>query len=160
MTHGIAREIKQQRPFTSPEQEVMLGLRLAADRVIDPWKRFIKAKADLTNGQYNVLRILRGSHPHKLTAGEIVERMIARDPDVTRLVDRLVARGLAERERSQRDRRVVETGITPEGLALLAELDPHAKRLPKALVGPLGAKRVKQLATLLNALIDEMGAFP
>lgn len=160
MPRAIAREIKQQRPFTSPEQEVMLGLRLAADRVIDPWKQFIKARADLTNGQYNVLRILRGSHPNRLTAGEIVERMIARDPDVTRLVDRLVARGLAERERSERDRRVVETGITPEGLAVLAELDPHAKRLPKALVGPLGDKRVKQLATLLNALIDEMGAFP
>jgi len=86
--------------------------------------------------------------------------MIARDPDVTRLVDRLVARGLAERERSERDRRVVETGITREGLAVLAELDAHAKRLPKALVGPLGARRVKQLAALLNALIDEMGAFP
>jgi DNA-binding MarR family transcriptional regulator len=160
MKHAIAREIRQQRPFTSPEQEVMLGLRLAADRVIDPWKQFIKARADLTNGQYNVLRILRGSHPRKFTAGEIVERMIARDPDVTRLVDRLVARGLAVRERSERDRRVVETGITHEGLALLAELDPHAKRLPKALVGPLGASRVKQLATLLNALIEEMGAFP
>src|SRR5579872_2033614 len=157
MKHAVARAIKQQRPFTSPEQEVMLGLRLAADRVIDPWKQFIKTKADLTNGQYNVLRILRGSHPNKLTAGEIVERMIARDPDVTRLVDRLLARGLVERERSERDRRVVETGITQEGLAVLAELDAHAKRLPKALIGPLGARRVKQLAALLNALIDEMG---
>ena len=74
--------------------------------------------------------------------------MIARDPGVTRLVDRLAARGLAVRERSERDRRVVETGITHEGRALLAELDPHAKRLSKALVGPLGARRVKQLATL------------
>ena len=160
MTHAINRAIQQQRPFASPEQEVMLGLRLAADRVVDPWRQFLKAKADLTNGQYNVLRILRGSHPHKLTAGAIAERMITRDPDVTRLVDRLVARELAARERSERDRRVVETGITPAGLAVLATLDPHAKRLPKALLGPLGVRRVKHLATLLNALIEEMGVFP
>ncbi len=160
MPHAIARAIKQQRAFASREQEVMLGLRLAADRVTDPWRQFLKAKADLTNGQYNVLRILRGSHPEKLTAGAIAERMLTRDPDVTRLVDRLVTRGLAERTRSERDRREVETGITPKGLALLADLDPHVKRLPKALLGPLGDRRVKQLATLLNALIDEMGVFP
>src|SRR4051812_24574254 len=103
----VKQRIKQQRPFASPEQEAMLAVRMVAARILAPWERFLKAEADLTTSQYNVLRILRGSHPKALTAGEIGERTIARDPDITRLVDRLDARGLVKRARSDHDRRVV-----------------------------------------------------
>ena len=88
----VARELKQKSPFASPEQEVLLALRMATARVVEPWGAFLKATAGLTMSQYNVLRILRGSHPTRLTSGEIGQRMIARDPDVTRVVDRLEAR--------------------------------------------------------------------
>ena len=112
MTGIVARELKQKRAFASREEEVVLGVRIAAARIMEPWETFLKATAELTPNQYNVLRILRGSHPNKLPCGEIAERTIARDPDITRLVDRLNRRGLVTRVRGRRDRRVVEVGIT------------------------------------------------
>ena len=114
----------------------------------------------MTNSQYNALRILRGSHPTRLTCSDIGQRMIARDPDVTRVVDRLTARRLVERTRSSRDRRVVEVGLTETGLALLRDLDVHALRMPKALLGHLGQTRLRQLRKLLEAVIEDMGTFP
>ena len=160
MASVVASELKQQKPFASPEQEILLGLRMAAARVVEPWERFLKATAQLTPNQYNVLRILRGSHPVRLACSDIAERMIERDPDVTRLVDRLETRGLVKRTRSRQDRRVVEVGITDKGLTAVRALDVHVKRLPKALLGHLGVERSRQLATLLDAVISDLGTFP
>ena len=159
MNATIAGQLKQRR-FVSPEQEVFLGLLVAAARVIEPWEQFLKSNADLTTNQYNVLRILRGSHPARLTCTEVANRMIARDPDVTRLVDRLEKRGLVTRARSTEDRRVIEVGITSKGLDLVHSLDPHAARMPKALLGHLGSKRSKQLRDLLEVVLSELGTFP
>jgi len=160
MSGAVARELKQTARFASVEQEVLLGLRVAASRALDPWARFLKTSADLTVPQYNVLRILRGSHPTRLTSSDVGERMIARDPDVTRLVDRLVTRGLVARLRNRQDRRIVEVGVTDKGLALLRELDTHVVKMPRALLGHLGPKRLRQLADLLDAAIEGMGAYP
>ena len=160
MAGTVARELKQKSPFSSPEQEVLLGLRVAVARILDPWAQFLKATAGLTTSQYNVLRILRGSHPTRLTCSDVGERMIARDPDVTRLVDRLAKRGLVERIRSRRDRRVVEVGITNKGLAVVRGLDAHVQRMPKAMLGHLGVERLRQLRSLLEAVIADMGTFP
>jgi DNA-binding MarR family transcriptional regulator len=160
MTGVVAKQLKQKKAFASPEQEVLLGLRIAAARLLDPWGAFLKTNGGLTIGQYNALRILRGSHPARLTCSDIGQRMIARDPDVTRVVDRLTARGLVERTRSSRDRRVVEVSITETGLALLRDLDVHVLRMPKALLGHLGPTRLRQLRKLLDAVIADMGAFP
>jgi DNA-binding MarR family transcriptional regulator len=109
---------------------------------------------------FNVLRILRGSHPTALTCGEIAERTIARDPDVTRLVDRLSARGLVARVRSEVDRRVVEVSITAKGLDLLRELDPHSQRMPRALIGHVSDAKLRQLAALLAEVVEGMGTYP
>ena len=160
MAGTLARELKQKARFTSLEQEVFLGLRVAVARILDPWARFLKATAGLTTSQYNVLRILRGSHPTRLTCSDVGERMIARDPDVTRLVDRLAKRGLVERIRSRRDRRVVDVGITDAGLIVLRELDAHVERMPKAMLGHLGARKLKQLGNLLESVIADMGTYP
>lgn len=160
MTGVVARELKQQKPFASPEQEILLGLRMAAARVVEPWARFLKTTAQLTTHQYNVLRILRGSHPAKLACSSIGERMIERDPDITRLVDRLETRGLVKRSRSRQDRRVVEVGITNKGLVLVRGLDAHVQQMPTALLGHLGVERVGQLRSLLEAVISDLGTFP
>jgi len=160
MTGVVAHELKQQKPFASPEHEILLGLRMAAARVVEPWARFLKTTAQLTTHQYNVLRILRGSHPARLACSDIADRMIERDPDITRLIDRLEKRGLVKRSRSRQDRRVVEVGMTDKGLVLVRGLDAHVQRLPKALLGRLGAERVRQLATLLEAVLSELGTFP
>ena len=156
----IARELKQSRGFASREQEVMLGLQLVSARLMEPWEKFLKATAELTPNQYNVLRILRGSHPTRLPCGDIAERMIARDPDITRLVDRLGRRGLVTRGRSRRDRRVVEVGITEKGQQILRSLDEHVDRFPKAMLGHLGPKKLDQLRALLEHVMAERDAFP
>ena len=160
MPGAVARELKQQSAFVSGEQEILLGLLISSARIIEPWEKFLKTTAGLSNNQYNVLRILRGSHPARLACSEIAERMIARDPDITRLVDRLTRRGLVARLRSRQDRRVVEVAITDQGRELLRTLDPHVNRMPKAMLGHLGAARLKQLGQLLEQVISGLGTFP
>ncbi len=105
---------------------------------------------DLSPQQYNVLRILRGS-PEGLTCGEIADRMITRDPDITRLLDRLETRALVQRSRNTADRRVVLTRIAPEGLAMLARLDEPVRETHRRLLGHLGPARLRALADLLGA---------
>ena len=160
MRETIASQLKQKRPFSSPEQEALLGVRMAAARLLVPWEQFLKSQAELSTSQYNVLRILRGSHPAGLTCGEIGERTIARDPDITRLVDRLATRGLVKRTRSETDRRVVKVDITRKGLDLLKRLDAHAAQMPRSLLGHVSAARLRQLAALLAEVMEGMGTYP
>jgi len=138
----------------------MLGLQLVSARLMEPWEKFLKATAELTLHQYNVLRILRGSHPSALPSGEIATRMISRDPDITRLVDRLEKRGLVARIRGRQDRRVVEVAITEKGLELLNGLDEHVDRFPRSMLGHLGPKRLEQLGVLLEQALSDLGTFP
>jgi len=160
MAGGVARELKQKRAFTSREQEVLLGIRIAAARITEPWDKFLKTTANLTPNQYNVLRILRGSHPARLACGDISERMITRDPDITRLVDRLSRLGLVSRARGRRDRRVVEVGISEKGQQILRTLDEHVDRFPRAMLGHLGPTKLERLGALLDAVMADLGTFP
>ena len=102
----------------------------------------------LTPTQYNVLRILRGAHPGSLSCGEIGERMVTAVPDVTRLVDRLVARRLAWKARDESDRRVVKVEISGQGLELLAELDDEVLGWLEKLLAPLEARELETLCEL------------
>lgn len=160
MATAIQQALQQQKPFPSLEGEVFVALQLAANRTLDPWARFLRQQERLTPNQYNVLRILRGAHPSGLTCGQIADRMITRDPDVTRLTDRLVRAGLARRTRSDADRRVVEVSIAPEGLETLARLEEPSRAMAAALLGPIGQERLAALRDLLGALIAEIGTFP
>jgi DNA-binding MarR family transcriptional regulator len=105
---------------------------------------------DLSPTQYNVLRILRGS-PDGLPCGEIANRMITRDPDITRLLDRLEKRSLISRWRESKDRRVVLARITPNGLKLLTRLDHPVEEAHRKQLGHLGKDRLRALAELLAA---------
>ena len=111
---------------------------------------------DLSATQYNVLRILRGA-PEGLACGEIASRMITRDPDVTRLLDRLEKRGLISRWRETKDRRTVMARITPEGLALLSRLDEPVQAAHRKQLGHLGRGRLRTLAKLLSLLRNHTG---
>jgi len=150
MASVVQQILKQDKPFSSLEAEVFVGLQVAANRALDPWARFLRQEAGLTPNQYNVLRILRGASPAGLTCGQIAERMITRDPDVTRLSDRLVRDGLARRSRSAADRRVVEVSITQAGQDVLARLDRGA---PATTIASLGAARQRALLDLLEEII-------
>ena len=160
VAENLAQQIRQTRPFASPEQEALLAIRRTSATLLAPWEKFLKAKFGLSTSLFNVLRILRGSHPAPLTCGEIGERTIARDPDVTRLVDQLCARGLVTRARSRADRRVVEVSITDKGLHLLRELDPHSLRMPRSLIGHVSAVKLRKLSALLAEVLDGVGTYP
>lgn len=159
MSSKIALELQQKKPFSSPEEEIVVGLQMVAARIAEPWAKYLKTYADLTNNQYNVLRILRGSHPSRLACNDIADRMIDRDPDITRLIDRLEKRGLVKRFRVPRDRRVIEVAITSKGLAALRALDVQARRMPKALLGHLGSPKLRELGRLLEDVISGLSAF-
>jgi len=117
--------------------------------------RILKTE-DLSATQYNVLRILRGS-PDGLPCGEIANRMITRDPDITRLLDRLERRGLISRCRETKDRRMVMARITPDGLKLLARLDEPVGDAHRKQLGHLGRERLRALTELLHAARAEVG---
>ena len=105
---------------------------------------------ELSATQYNVLRILRGA-PDGLACGEVANRMITRDPDITRLFDRMAKRGLISRRRDSKDRRMVTARITPEGLDVLKRLDEPVREAHRKLLGHLGWERLQALAELLSA---------
>jgi len=149
VTPKLQAEIKARRPFLSPEDEAYLNLQRTADHLLRGVEELLKP-AGLTPSQYNVLRILRGAGPEGLACGEIAARMLTRDPDMTRLLDRLDKRGLVSRVRNTRDRRVVVTRITAAGLKLLASLDEPVEELHEKQLQHLGRERLKQLSALLE----------
>lgn len=114
-------------------------------------KLLVKA-AVLTLPQLNVLRILRGAGREGATCGEIARRMIAADPDLTRLLDRLRRRGWIERRRSARDRRAVVTRITAAGRELVGTLDEPLLALHSRQFAALGAKNLRRIIADLDAL--------
>jgi DNA-binding MarR family transcriptional regulator len=118
----LRNEIEQKMPFSSRAEEAFLNLQRTAAALMDGFEEMLKPYG-LTHTQYNVLRILRGAGEEGLPCRELGERMITRDPDVTRLVDRMEKRGLVLRARTSRDRRIIFTRITEAGLALLSKLD-------------------------------------
>lgn len=132
-----------------PEEAVFLDLLRTTDLLSRGLALLLRSE-DLSATQYNVLRILRGS-PQGLPCGEIASRMITRDPDVTRLLDRLEKRGLISRCRETHDRRTVMARITPEGLKLLAHLDEPVRNAHRHQLGHLGRERLAALSQLLGA---------
>jgi len=130
-----------------PEEATFLELLRTTDMLSRGLVEVLKTE-DLSGTQYNVLRILRGS-PEGLPCGEIASRMITRDPDVTRLLDRLEKRSLISRCRETKDRRMVMARITPEGLKLLARLDEPVQAAHRKQLGHLGRERLRVLTELL-----------
>lgn len=151
MASLIQREIKQSKPFANRGESVFLNLVRTTEALGRGEAELLKAHG-LSFAQYNVLRILRGAGPAGLPCGEIAERMVKRDPDVTRLLDRLVDRGLASRQRTEEDRRVVVGRITAAGEALLAEIDRPLAELHRAQTEHMSAEDLDQLVSLLERL--------
>src|SRR5664279_5228707 len=131
-----AQSAAKLRRIGSAEETTFLDLMRTADILSRPVAQLLKSE-DLSATQYNVLRILRGS-PDGLTCGEIGNRMITRDPDITRLLDRLEKRGLVSRCRETKDRRMVMARITPDGIQLLSRMDDPVREAHRAQLGHLG----------------------
>jgi DNA-binding MarR family transcriptional regulator len=122
MSSPLQRELRQRRPFRSPAHEATIGLMRTADLIRRQAAALIEPHG-ITLQQFNVLRILRGAGDGGLPTLEVGERMIERTPGVTRLLDRLEAKGLVRRQRCPKDRRQHLCWITDKGLSLLEKLD-------------------------------------
>ena len=146
---SLKREIAQGRPFSSAEEEALLNLMRTADCLQRAFQR-ISREWGVTSTQYNVLRILRGSHPQGLTCSAIGDRMITAEPDITRLLARLKARKLVRQQRDRQDRRVVWTQISDAGLELLRQMDPVIQQEPRKLLGHLSEGELAELTRLLE----------
>jgi DNA-binding MarR family transcriptional regulator len=140
----LQAELKQTRPFAQIEEEAMLNVVRTSEVLQARMAAFLK-QYDLSPVQYNVLRILRGAGDGGATCSQIGERLLTRDPDITRLLDRMEARGLIARARSTEDRRVVMTRITAEGLALLGSIDQPLRKMSRSRIGKLGANALAEL---------------
>ncbi len=149
MGSRLRDEIKQTKPFSSLEQEALLNLQRTAGFLQHAMQQMLRPHG-LTEPQYNVLRILRGAGTDGLRCSEIGERMVSRDPDITRLLERLERQHLIERKRDSKDRRVVYTHITDDGLQILSNLDPVIEESSRLTVSHLGAERLTQLIDLLE----------
>jgi DNA-binding MarR family transcriptional regulator len=140
------------RPWLPLEDQTFIALQKAAEALGQQAEQLLKAQG-LTGAQYNVLRILRGAEPHGLACSDVGARMISRDPDMTRLLDRMEKRALITRQRQKDDRRVVKTRITSEGLELLKRLDHPVRELHKRQFHHVPAARLKALTRLLDEII-------
>jgi len=145
----LQAELKQRIPFASREQEAYLALLRTADALQSSIEARLK-EFGLTGTQYNALRILRGAGSDGLPCSEVGERMITRDPDITRLLDRLQKRGLVERTRDKNDRRVVFGKITAAGLKLLREMDGPIEKYGREMLRHVGQEKLQQLIGLLE----------
>ena len=150
-TPGIQAEIKQAKPFESLEEELGVALIRTADQLQRRFSKIMK-EYEVSPTQYNALRILRGGGEKGLPCREIGERMISHDPDITRLLDRLVKRGLVERHREESDRRVIRTRITTAGLELLKKMDRPMHELPREMFGDIGEAKLQSLLRMLTLI--------
>lgn len=143
-------EIKQVKPFRNERQRAMVNILFTSGWVEDRLREFMKPYG-LTQQQFNVLRILRGSEPDPLSTSCIRDRMIDRMSDASRIVDRLVKKGLVNRVQCPRDRRLVEVRISEQGLELLQRIDTQQEFMHGS-IGNLSEAELQQLNSLLDKL--------
>lgn len=150
MSLPAAKTPRTSRRFDSLEQEAFLGIWRTYDR-LRALEDELFGRYDLTPQQYNALRLLRSLWPGKMRTLDLAGRLVSRAPDITRLLDKLAARGLIERDRPADNRRVVEVGITEAGRTLLEELNEPLRACHAAQLGHLPRKDLETLIDLLQA---------
>jgi MarR family transcriptional regulator, organic hydroperoxide resistance regulator len=142
-------------PKLTRYQHAYISLISAADRARSAFERFYEPYG-ITGQQYNVLRILRGAGPDGLPTLTIAERMIERAPGITRMIDRLTAKGLVTRQTRADDRRCVQCRITIKGLELLKELDGPVEQGNRRVVRGLTEAECATLTRLLTKLREPL----
>jgi DNA-binding MarR family transcriptional regulator len=152
----ILQELQQTKPFRHIEEEVFLNLQRAADATMQQLADVLRPSG-ISPTQYNVLRILRGAGETGVTCKDIGARMITRDPDITRLLDRLERRQLITRSRAKDDRRFVAIRITDPGLALLAELDSPIEQIQISMMRHMSKDQLHSLLELLEQIREWPG---
>lgn len=154
MPRTLREEIKQGRPFESLEHEAHLSVLRTAAMLEHEFAELAKPYG-VTPTQYNVLRILKGAGPAGLCRNEVRDRLVARVPDASRLLDRLLDAGLVERERDETDRRLVNTRITRDGVRVLTQLERPVADLHHRKFSRLTKAQLRALIDALAAVRDD-----
>jgi DNA-binding MarR family transcriptional regulator len=147
---GMIEELIQQKNFSTEHEKASISLLYASNMLCDFHQNFLK-QFDITPQQYNVLRILRGQQSKPITIGLLKDRMIDRNSDISRMVERLRKAELIKRLVSKNDKRAVDVIISEKGLSLLTQIDNYKEELSE----PLKALNVNELE-VFNALMDKL----
>ena len=145
----IQQEIHQTKAIRLLEEEAALNIVRTADVLMVALMEALKPHM-LSATQYNVLRILRGAGTDGVSCKDVGARLVARDPDITRLMDRLEQRGLIRRDRAAQDRRVVTHHLTEAGLELVNELDRPVEEVHRKVMRHMTAEKLRDLVGLLE----------
>lgn len=148
---GIDKDIQQTR-FRNVHQKAAINLIYTLGWMKDKMKPIFDAE-DITPQQFNILRILRGSYPQPLSTLQIRERMLEKMSDTSRIVDRLIAKGLVKKLVCKKDRRLVDVIISDKGKKLLERLDNRQDEMDQVL-GNLSEKEAGDLSDLLDKIRD------
>jgi DNA-binding MarR family transcriptional regulator len=143
----IEEEIKQSS-FISAHQKAVINLIFTSNWLVHKQQSYFKPFG-ITGQQFNVLRILKGQHPKSISAKGIKSRMLDKHSDVSRLLDRLLAKKLIEKKSCVSDKRASDVFITQKGLALLHEIDSKQNDIDHVL------KLTNEEALLLSDLLDK-----
>lgn len=146
---GIDQDIHQAK-FRNEHQKASINILYTYGWLMERTKELF-ASEDITPQQFNILRILRGSHPEPLSTLQIRERMLDKMSDTSRIVDRLIAKGLVKKGTCKSDRRLVDITITDKGKKLLEKLDIRQDELD-GIIGNLSEKE----AIVLSGLLDKI----
>lgn len=146
---GIEKDI-QQFKFKSEKHKAMVNILYSYGWVMEKIKNFL-AQEDITHQQYNILRILRGSHPKPLSTLQIRERMLDKMSDTSRIVDRLVAKELVQKVTCSKDKRLVDVTITDKGQQLLSKLDAQQDDMD-GIMNSLSDGEAQMLSDLLDKM--------
>jgi DNA-binding MarR family transcriptional regulator len=150
---GIENDIHQVH-FRNEHQKASINLLYTYGWMMERIKEFL-AEDDITPQQFNILRILRGSHPAPLSTLQIRSRMLDKMSDTSRIVDRLLVKGLAKKTTCEKDRRLVDVIITEKGLALLSKLDERQEELDH-----IFHNLTEKEAGMLSKLLDKIRTAP
>ena len=144
---NLEEEIKQTK-FRSVYQKAALNLIYTASWLVGKQQGFFK-QFGITPSQFNILRILRGQHPNKISGAEIKSRMLDRNSDIPRLLDRLLKKKLISKSPCANDKRAADIIITPDGLDMLGQIDSHLDESEKTNIH-LTKEEALQLSQLLD----------
>ena len=146
---GLEKDIHQST-FSSARQKAMLNIMFSYGWILERIRDFL-ASEDITHQQFNILRILRGSHPQPLSTLQIRERMLDKMSDTSRIVDRLIVKGLVKKATCAKDKRLVDVTITDKGQKLLKKLDARLDPT-ESIMSNLTEKEAEMLSSLLDKL--------
>lgn len=145
---SIEEEIKQTK-FRNVQQKAILNILFTSNWIQNKQKGFFEPYG-ITGQQYNILRILRGQHPNRISGAEIKNRMLDKNSDVSRLLDRLIGKNLIVKSQCPKDKRASDISISDAGLSLLQKLDAAIDLLDTQLIS-----LSTEDASLLSSLLDK-----